>query len=180
MNSAADSTVRRALIAAEGYLELGMPSHALEQLRLVRDPQPVEFAFHLLRAEVHRAQEQWQLALEDFQRCHAADPTNISVLLGLAWCYKRVDQLPQAIAAMHAAHQAHAKEPIILYNLACYYSLARNKPQALTWLGRALRMNGDLASLISEESDFDPLRHDPDFRKLLELAARRDPRSAAS
>jgi hypothetical protein len=100
--------------------------------------------------------------------------------MGLAWCYKRVGQLPKAIAAMHTAHRANAKEPIVLYNLACYYSLAQNKLQALTWLGRALRMERSLVNLIAEESDFDPLRHDPDFRKLLDLATREPSKPAAS
>ena len=45
-----------------------------------------------------------------------------------------------------------------------YYSLAGDKTQALSWLGRALRMKSSLRSLIADESDFDPLRDDPDFQ----------------
>jgi Flp pilus assembly protein TadD len=158
-----------ALRAAEGYLELEMPEHALAALRALREPTGAPFDFHRLRADAYRALAQWQAALEDFERCHTEQPKNVEVLMGLAWCYKRTDQLPKAIAAMHAAHRADGKEPIILYNLACYYALAKNKSQSLSWLGRALRMHRGLVNLIADESDFDPLRQDPDFRRLLEL-----------
>ncbi|NOX54523.1 MAG: hypothetical protein GXP27_08805, partial [Planctomycetes bacterium] len=42
--------------------------------------------------------------------------------------------------------------------------LAGDKDGALRWLGRALRMDPSLRELIPEETDFDPLRNDPDFR----------------
>ena len=158
-----------ALRAAEGYLELAMPQHAVAVLRDVRDPAEASFDYYRLRGDANRALSQWEEALEDFQRCHAEQPKNIDVLMGLAWCYKRTGQLSKAIAAMHEAHRADGKEPIILYNLACYYALGKNKQQALSWLGRALRMHGGLVNLIADETDFDPLRQDPDFRRLLEL-----------
>ena len=83
-------------------------------------------------------------------------------------CYKRIGQLPKAISAMEQAYHVAPKEAVILYNLSCYWSLSGNKTQALSWLGRALRMDQALRKLIDDESDFDPLRHDPDFRLILE------------
>ena len=41
------------------------------------------------------------------------------------------------------------------------------KTQALSWLGRALRMDASYRQLIDDESDFDPLRHDPDFQMIV-------------
>jgi tetratricopeptide (TPR) repeat protein len=165
------------LRAAEGYLELELPESALEQLRAVREPEHDGYHYRRLRGEAYRALGEWEAALDDFQRCYHERPKNIDVLMGLAWCYKRTGQLPKAIAAMHEAHRADGKEPILLYNLACYYALAKNKPQALSWLGRALRMHSALVHLIADESDFDPLRHDPDFRRLLELVRGNEPAS---
>ena len=89
--------------------------------------------------------------------------------MAMAWCYKRTDQLPKAISAMERAYRIAPQESIVLYNLACYWSLAGNKTQCLSWLGRALRMNTVLLDLIATESDFDPLRHDPDFQHLVNL-----------
>ena len=54
-------------------------------------------------------------------------------------------------------------EAILQYNLACYWSLARNRTLALRFLSRALEMDSNLRDMIADESDFDPLRHDPEF-----------------
>jgi hypothetical protein len=56
-----------------------------------------------------------------------------------------------------------------LYNMACYLALDGNREQALSWLGRALRMDKTLCKLVPAETDFDSLKHDPDFQHLLEL-----------
>jgi hypothetical protein len=85
-------------------------------------------------------------------------------MLGMAWCYKRTSQLPRAVAIMEEAYRVAPKEAIVLYNLACYYSLQGNKVKALSWLGRALRMRAELRKLIGDETDFDGLRDDPDFQ----------------
>jgi tetratricopeptide (TPR) repeat protein len=180
----------RKLEAACGYLELNMPEHALRELARIADPEAVPFEFNRLRGEALRAAGQFELALEAYSRAMAEKPEELSVLMGMAWCYKRTGQLPRAIAAMEQAYQTHPKELIVLYNLACYFSLAGEKAQALSWLGRALRMESSLRKLnpeseagvaswrsigqsepslrerIAEESDFDPLRNDPDFQYL--------------
>ena len=49
------------------------------------------------------------------------------------------------------------------YNLACYWSLARNRTLALRYLSRALEIDGNFRDLIADEPDFNPLRHDPEF-----------------
>ena len=72
---------------------------------------------------------------------------------------------------MHDAYLAHRETPVVLYNLSCYYALAGQKTQALSWLARALRMDADLRRLIPDETDFDPIRNEPEFIKLVELTA---------
>ena len=87
--------------------------------------------------------------------------------MAMAWCYKRTNQLPRAITSMEQAYRIAPKQAVILYNLSCYWSLAGNKTQSLSWLGRALRMDKALRQLIDQETDFDSLRHDPDFQMLI-------------
>jgi tetratricopeptide (TPR) repeat protein len=180
---------QRKLEAACGYLELNMPEHALRELGRIPDPQATPLDFYRLRGEGLRALERFEDALEAYGRALAVDPEDIGVLAGMAWCYKRTGQLPKAIEAMEQAYQAHPKELIVLYNLACYFSLAGEKAPALSWLGRALRMESSLRKQypegeggfarwgfsqfepslrerIAEEPDFDPLRNDPDFQYL--------------
>ncbi len=161
---------QRHLQAAEGYLSLGMPDHALDALTQVSDSESA-VEWHLLRGDALRAKLEHHRALECFQRAHELDPKSLDALLGMAWCFKRTDRLDQSIESMRIAYQHHPTVPLVLYNLSCYYALANDKDHALSWLGRALRMNRSMVKLIPEETDFDSLRDDPDFQHLLELSS---------
>ncbi|MGQ0634487.1 MAG: TPR end-of-group domain-containing protein [Planctomycetaceae bacterium] len=158
----------RLLREAEGYLELEMPEQALATLRQVDDPDRTLFRANFLRGEALRALDRHSEALDAFARAFAQDPDHVELLMAMAWCYKRTDQLPKAITAMEQAYRIAPKKAVILYNLSCYWSLAGNKAQALSWLGRALRMDSSIGNLIDDESDFDPLRADPDFRMIVD------------
>jgi Flp pilus assembly protein TadD len=178
----------RRLLAASGYLDLEMPAHALRELDGIAHPEATPFEFHYFRGQALRVAGRFEEALVALSRAHEERPDDLDVLMGLAWCFKRTDQLPRAISTMEEAYRAHPKVPVVLYNIACYHSLARDKTQALSWLGRALRMEAALRKLIAEESDFesmrtqrslrdliadesdfDPLRNDPDFQYITSL-----------
>lgn len=160
------ASVRREklLEAARGYLALDMPTQAIAQLDAIRDPERCPFDAHHLRGEALRQRTDYESALVEFRKALAVQPDDLSVLLGMAWCYKRVDRLDQAIAVTERAYRSAPEQAIVLYNLACYYALDGNKAQSLSWLGRALRMEKALRDLIADESDFDLLRSDPDFQ----------------
>ncbi|WP_010582871.1 tetratricopeptide repeat protein [Schlesneria paludicola] len=166
-----DKVRARQIRAAEGYLALGMPDHALRELDAIADPSLDLFGIWIFRGEALRMKLEHRLALDAFRKAHLCSPTELTALMGMAWCFKRIDQLAQAIDTMKLAYQFHKMEPVVLYNLACYYALAGEKENALSWLGRSLRMDHDhkLLSQIPNESDFDLLRHDVDFQHLLEL-----------
>ncbi len=70
---------------------------------------------------------------------------------------------------LERAHEIAPQEPIIYYNLACYYSLNAQKQRALDYLSQALAMQPDYRDMIGEERDFDPLRSDPDFQALTSI-----------
>jgi Flp pilus assembly protein TadD len=169
MTSKAHRDHVRRLEAASGYLDLDMPAHALRSLAGITHPDATPFEFYLLKGQALRSAGQFEEALAALSRAREEQPNELDVLMGLAWCYKRTDRLSQAISVMQEAYVAHPKVPVVLYNIACYYSLAGDKPQALSWLGRALRMDTSLRKLIADESDFDSLRNDPDFQYIASL-----------
>ena len=154
----------RHLEAARGYLFLDMPDHALRELREIRDPEECVFEANCLRGEALRQKKEFEAALAAFEEADRVHPDSLDVLIGIAWCQKRIDRLPDAIATMEHAYEVAPEEAIVLYNLSCYHALAGDKPNALSYLGRALRMDGSLRRLIPQERDFDSLRQDPHFR----------------
>jgi tetratricopeptide (TPR) repeat protein len=157
----------RLLAAAEGYITLGMYKHALQSLDQIEGPEKTGFEANYLRGDALRHLERHEEALVSFHRAFEEKPDDVSLLMAMAWCYKRTNQLPRAITSMEQAYKISPKEAVILYNLSCYWSLAGNKTQSLSWLGRALRMDKSYRQLIDDETDFDPLRHDPDFQMIV-------------
>lgn len=159
----------RQLRAAEGYLILKMPDHALRELNHIEDIGTERYNESMLRGEALLLKGDQRRALDSFRQAHVEKPTDLQALMRMAWCFKRVDQISNAIDTMLLAYQFHKDVPVVLYNIACYYSLAGDKEDALSWLGRAFRMDRELLKLIPEETDFDSLRNDADFQHLLEL-----------
>ncbi len=174
MDEKVRSRHERLLTAAEGYIELGMYDHALASLEEIEGPDKTGFEANFLRGDALRNLERHEEALAAFHRASEERPADIDLLMAMAWCYKRTNQLPRAITSMEQAYKIAPGKAIILYNLSCYWSLAGNKTQALSWLGRALRMDASYRQLIDDESDFDPLRHDPDFQMMVSAVQQAD------
>jgi tetratricopeptide (TPR) repeat protein len=160
---------QRQINEAEGYSMLGMEQHALAALDLVPEADRDHFDYQVCRGEILRKIERHAEALVFLERAHALKPKDIGVLMALAWCYKRTDQISRAIATNEEAYQISPNQPILLYNLACYCALAGDTDACLAWLARALRMDRSYRKLIPDETDFDSVRNDPQFRKLVEL-----------
>lgn len=53
------------------------------------------------------------------------------------------------------------------YHLACYYSKAGRKDDALKYLGEAVARDAKLATTAKSDTDFTPLRTDPRFVKIV-------------
>jgi tetratricopeptide (TPR) repeat protein len=162
--------LRRALESAQGYLLLEMPDAALRELRIFQSLPQVTIAAEQLRGEAYRQKEEYEQALQHFERVVAAGESNLELLMSMAWCYKRIGRLDRAIEAMRAAYRDSPKEAIVLYNLACYLSLAGERDEALSWLGRAFRLDPKYRQLVASETDFDPIRNHPDFVQLMQLS----------
>jgi len=161
---------RMAIREAEGYLELGMPAHALRSLRRVEQVSHDDPYSLYLKGETLRTLERFEEALEPLQRAAAEMPCDIQPWISLGWCQKRTGKLKQAIHSLEMAVDIDPAEALLHFNLACYWSLARDKTRALQYLLQALSLDPDYRRLIEEESDFDSLRGDPDFQALCEEA----------
>ena len=90
-------------------------------------------------------------------------PTTSTFCLALGWCYKRTGQLAKAIEVLERAVKVDPSEGVLHYNLACYWSLARNRTLALRYLSKALEIDSNFRDMVPDEQDFNPLRHDAEF-----------------
>ncbi len=171
---------KRILREAEGYLELGLPRPALRALGRLGNPTDLGFEAAYLWGEALRETERYHEALLPLKRAAGMEPENIHVWFALGWCYKRTGQIEMAIDALERALAVHPGEPLAHYNLACYWSLVGNRPQALQYLGHALKLAPQYRGLIDDEPDFDPIRSDPEFQLLCQIADSKGQRQEGS
>ena len=164
---------------ASGYVELGEllleptrpvpPSsekllhRALDLVSLLPEPTRSTAGAKLLEGEALRALGRWHDSLEAFRMVAAQEPKRLEAWLGMGWCLKRLDRLAEAIGALQQGLGHSPREPILLYNLACYHSLAGNVQGAIEHLTNAIALDGRFRDLTEAEPDFDPIRKDPRF-----------------
>lgn len=161
---------QRLLREAEGYLELGLPHMAIAALERMDQPGTFKGAQLYLMGEALRAQGRFPEAIEALEASVDSTPSKIDIYVALGWCYKRTGRLDLAISALERALTIEPGEAILHYNLACYQSLAGNKTESLGQLAEALRIKADYRDMIGSETDFDPIRNDPEFQALLSVA----------
>lgn len=157
----------RRLAEAEGYLELEMPEKSLEILQSRSEWGLLQFEASLLTGEAYRIQERYRDAIKPLEKAATLRPGDIQVAVALGWCFKRTNCLAQAIDALERAERAHPDEPILHYNLACYWCLAGGFDRALTELNLAIDLDPNIRGRIARETDFDQLRGHPEFDRLL-------------
>jgi len=172
-------TARVIVRRAGGYLELGEllldgetaapPSsqrllrRALAELSQLDEADRTDAAAALLEGEALRALGEWEAALPPLSRAARATPARLEAWLGIGWCLKRLDRLPDAIDALAEGLGAFPGQPVLHYNLACYHSLAGNVPAAIDNLARAIAIDDRFRDLTGQERDFDGIRGDPRF-----------------
>ncbi len=68
---------------------------------------------------------------------------------------------------LRAALGQHGDDAVLLYDLACFESLAGDTEEALAHLSRSLELDPKLRPGAARDSDFEPLRQDPRFQALV-------------
>lgn len=104
MNDLQSHRGARRLIAAEGYLELGMPARAHQELEAVANVQVLRKYVEYLRGEAFRAEGDYVKAIEclEFAAKRIPAPFNLGVWKSLGICYRAqgADELAEAAESM--------------------------------------------------------------------------------
>jgi uncharacterized Ntn-hydrolase superfamily protein len=70
----------------------------------------------------------------------------------------------RGVEVLREAFERHGEDPVLLYDLACFESLAGHTEEALAHVTRALELDPQLASGAAADTDLEALRQDPRFR----------------
>lgn len=173
---------QQSLREAEGYLELlhlgvGKPNlavalrkplalRALRSLDRVHDFGSWSSHAYYLRGQALRMMDNFSEAVVPLRKAAELEHDNLAIWLALGWCYKRSSRLDLAIESLEEALTFAPKAAILYYNLACYWSLAKNVPHSVTYLSHAFELDPNYRDLVPNERDFDPIRQHPDFQAI--------------
>jgi tetratricopeptide (TPR) repeat protein len=146
-----------------------MAQHALDVLTRLEEQEELPSQALYLRGEALRELGYFHEAIEPLTEAAEEAPSNIHVWLALGWCHKRTGRIDLAIEALEEALTVDPDQALVHYNLACYWSLAGNKRQAILFLAQALDLSPDYRDLVAAEADFDPIRNDPGFQSLISV-----------
>jgi len=167
---------------AEGYLDLitvfgdkwpcrldardRLGTRVLLTLDRIESPGGMRGQVLFLRGQAFRAMQRYNDAVAPFAEAAELEPQNVHVRVALAWCHKRCRRLDLAIETLEDALAADPAYAIVHYNLACYWSLAKNVKLSVLYLSQAFDLEPGYRELVDKEKDFDPIRQHPHFQSL--------------
>lgn len=148
----------RALKAAIGYLDLGMPQDALEELDQL-DPADQDMLEVLeMRAYLQQFLGQWQPAASTYQRLCEREDASVDRFLAWACCLYELKDYPACRDALLAAPTAKAdRHALWHFHLACYLALTGDKQQARDRALHALKLEPALRQMALRNSNLGPL-----------------------
>ena len=159
-------SLQRLALEIDGWLDLGLPDRALERLPpLLENPAARTVALPL-RTRALVELRQYREALDDLAALQELGHDREWIDLTEAWCRKRLDDLPGAIACMERLLARTHRSPVGHFNLACYLALSGQKERALEELSVACGLDPRFRDHLEEEQDLNALRDDPRFDAL--------------
>jgi non-specific serine/threonine protein kinase len=115
-----------------------------------------------------RADEAARLGVERARRRLELNPTDARALYLSAGPLLQLGRSKEAHAAAERALAIDPEDPVILYNVACFFSIAGEIDRALECLEQAVRRDFGQRDWFEHDSDLDNVRSDPRFKALME------------
>ena len=125
-------------------------------------------------ASLGRKQDEMRVrlgALGTLERHIKLNPHDTRALYCGAQNLYRVGERDKAIAMAEQALKQAQDEPVVLYNVACFYVVQGDKERAIDLLERAVNLGWGDRAWMEHDSDLDPLHPIPRFQALLSRIA---------
>jgi predicted Zn-dependent protease len=143
------------LNASIGFLELGLPLDAWNELESI-EAKHRSFAEVLkVRLEVCRALEKWEMMAEIAQFLAKGEPEESSHLLNFAYAMRRFEKVEVAEKILTNAESKFPEDPLIQYNLGCYRAVLGRLAEARLNLAEAFQRDPDLRITALDDPDLE-------------------------
>ena len=135
---------------------------------------PADFQVPLFLAQTYaslgRKQDEMKVrlgALGTVERHLRLNPHDTRALYLGAQNLYRVGEKDKAIVLAEQALKQDQNEPVVLYNVACFYALQENADRAMDLLEKAVELGWGDRAWMEHDSDLDPLHGNERFKALL-------------
>ncbi len=107
-------------------------------------------------------------AINNYNRALKLKPDDPTILNNRGLAYTKLERYEEALADFNRSLELKPDDPDTLYNLACLFSLWGKTDKALTYLEKAIALDESFREQAKTDKNFDNIRDDPRFKKLLD------------
>jgi predicted Zn-dependent protease len=155
---AAMTEQERRILAAQGYVELGLHAEAREEMRQLPKAafdrsDVVELTLLCLMGE-----QRWGEALVVAQKLCELEPQQPGGFIHAAFCLHELGRTREALDLLARGPASLRTKPVYYYNLGCYLARLGEEEKALHLLRQSFEMDGSLRRHARHDPDLDPLR----------------------
>ena len=122
-------------------------------------------------ATAHLFQGKYPEAIAEFRKAAAVSDDHPVAMAGLAAAYARSGDKAAALKVIDGLKQQSAQRYIPPLNIAVAYGEVGDMDQAFAWMDKAYDDHSEPMLLLNSAPNFDPLRADPRFQKLVQRVA---------
>lgn len=141
-----------------GYLELGMPNEAVEELGGMTDVKKKTERHAELLLAAQMMGKNWTDAVETAKRLCKLNRKECGYFIHAAFCMHEVGNTAGAMSHLLAGPKALEKEALYHYNLACYYATLERFSEAEESLRRSFELDATLREVATKDKDLVKVR----------------------
>jgi tetratricopeptide (TPR) repeat protein len=161
MSSLPDSNflpILKRLNAAIGYLNLGMPKDAWNELEDIEAKDRSRHEVLKVRVEVCRALKQWEMMAEVSNHLRKIEPDDVGHPLNMSYAVRRFRGESEAADILSLALRRYYDDALVRYNLACYWCAMGRVEEARDMLETAFKKDKSLRDVAETDEDLAALR----------------------
>jgi tetratricopeptide (TPR) repeat protein len=141
--------------AAQGYIELGMPLEANDELEQVDPDQRAHTEVLGIRVRIYCALKNWYLMQTVAKRLTLIEPEKAEWAISWAYATRRADSLNAARIILVDAIDRLPDTAVLHYNLACYECQLGNLDEAKSRLKRAFALEPQYRLVALDDEDLE-------------------------
>lgn len=149
------------------YSRLGYHQNAIEDFSKAIELNPKSSVSYTNRGQLFCETGRVQEGINDFSKAIELNPTDPELYYFRGNGFLELKSYKEAIQNYLKALQIKPDYVVALYNLACVYSLTGDPKSALYYLEKSIRVNPKERDSAKKDKDFDPIRHLPEFIRLV-------------